>query len=428
MRKFWFNCLMVTVFTFVLMGALFELLQTKIFTAFDPIGQAIGDMELSDIAFSQIRDDNQPPDTNVVVVNIGYLSRGEIGKEISNIVKFKPKVIGFDILLSCVDCPEAHDTASNFSFSRAIEEAEANGVKVVMAHKLLQSRGLVDKLGDTDIQDSIEHTIPNLLRNSYEGFVNLETDAEHQEDLKTCRSFTTKLNVAGKDELAFAVRMAMCFDSLKTQKFLDRGNESEIINYRGNVVDFYGAAAYSGQYPLLDPDQALDPDQFDESMIKGKIVIFGFLGQNMFDTSWDDKFFTPINKKYAGKARPDMYGVVVHANEVSMILKEDYVDQMSTWQQVTIAIIVLLLTSALFFKIEEKLPIWYDILSLFIQVALFAIFSLIMILAFSWYSLKLNFTITLAAVALIGTCFELYNGGILRLYHVIASRFTKQAE
>jgi CHASE2 domain-containing sensor protein len=428
MIKFWFNCLMVTVFTFVLMGALYQLLQTNLFTAFDPIGQAIGDMELSDIAFSQIRDDNQPPDTNVVIVNIGYLSRGEIGKEISNILKFKPKVIGFDILLSCTDCPEALDTANNLPFTRAIMEAQASGVQVVMAHKLHQTTGLKGRLGDTEIQDSIEHTIPNLLLNSYEGFVNLETDAEHQEDLKACRSFSPKINIDGRDELAFAVRLAMCFDSLKAKKFLDRGKTSEIINYRGNVVDFHGAAAYSGQYPLLDPDQAMDTAQFDESMIRGKIVIFGFLGVNMFDTSWDDKFFTPINKKYAGKARPDMFGVVVHANEVSMILKEDYVDEMSIWEQISLAIIVLLLTSALFFKIEEKMPIWYDILSLVIQVALFAIFSLAMILAFSWYSVKLNFTLTLAAVALIGTCFELYNGGILRLYNVITSKFTKRTD
>jgi hypothetical protein len=74
------------------------------------------------------------------------------------------------------------------------------------------------------------------------------------------------------------------------------------------------------------------------------------------------------------------------------------------------------------------MPIWYDLLSLLIQVALVVIFSIVMILAFSYYSLKLNFTITLAAAALVGTCFELYNGGVLRLYHVISTKITKQAE
>lgn len=425
MRKFWFNCLMVTVFTFVLMGALYQLLQTNLFTAFDPIGQAIGDMELSDIAFSQIRDD-PPPDSNVVMVNIGEdLDRAGMGDEVRNIIKYKPKVIGFDILFS----DDGEDSLANISFAEAIKEAERLGVKVVMAHKLHQSKAVRDA-GDSEIQDSIEHTISLMKQNSHEGFVNLDTDAEHQEDLKACRRVNPKINVGGKDELAYSVRMAMLFDSVKTQKFLDRNNETEIINYRGNVVDFHGAGKYSGQYPLLDPVDALDTGYYKEyeDMLQGKVVLFGFLGRDMFDTSWDDKFFTPINMHYAGKARPDMYGVVVHANVVSMIIKEDYVDEMALWQQVVLAIFILLLTSALFFKIEEKLPIWYDILSLVIQVALFGMFSVIMVLAFSWYSIKLNFTLTLAAVALVGTCFELYNGGILRLYHVITSKFTKQSE
>ena len=422
MRKFWFNCLMVTVFTFAFMGILVIILDLKVFSAFDPIGQAIGDMELSDIAFSQIRSD-PPPDSNVVMINIGDLDRAGMGSEVRNIIKYRPKVIGFDILFS----DEGEDSLANISFGEAIKEAERLGVKVVMAHQLHQSDSL-QAVGDTEVQDSIEHTIPKIRQNSYEGFVNLDTDAEHQEDLKACRKLNPKISVGGKDQLAYSVRMAMLFDSAKTQRFLDRGKEKEIINYRGNVVDFHGASTYSGQYSLLDPNDALDTGYYKEyeDMLKGKVVLFGFLGSDMFDTSWDDKFFTPINKHYAGKARPDMYGVVVHANVVSMIIDEDYVNEMALWQQIVLAIIVLILTSALFFKIEEKMPIWYDILSLVIQVALFAIFSLIMILAFSWYSVKLNFTLTLAAVALIGTCFELYNGGILRLYEVITSKLTKK--
>jgi CHASE2 domain-containing sensor protein len=434
MRKFWFNCLMVTVFTFVLMGALAELLQLKIFSAFDPIGQAIGDMELSDIAFSQIREGEPTPDLDVTIVNIGFLSRGEIGDEIRNIVKYKPKVIGLDIIFSCpgtrdsINCPQAFNAENTFKFSSAIAEAEAQGVKVVMAEKLHQTKGLVEKYGDVALYDSIEHTDEELRLNSYEGYVNLDTDAGHQEDLKSCRRVNPSIEVAGQRHLAFSAKIAMLYDSMRATKFLARNKETEIINYRGNTPDLYGASTYSGRYQFLDVEQALDTNSFDPSMIKDKIVIFGFHGETLDDRSWEDKFFTPLNENYAGKTRPDMYGVVVHANVVSMILKEDFVNEMALWQQITLAILVLMLTSALFFKIEEKMPIWYDILSLIIQVAMFALFSLAMILVFSWYSVKLDFTLTLAAVALVGTCFELYNGGILRLYHVMRSKFTKPVE
>ena len=434
MGKFWLNCALVTVFTFVFMGALYEVLQSKIFNAFDPIGQAIGDMEISDIAFSQIREGEPTPDLDVTIVNIGFLDRGEIGDEIRNIVKYKPRVIGLDIIFSCpgtrdsINCPQAFNPINTFKFASAIMEAEAQGVKVVMAEKLHQSKRLVEQYGDVAIYDSIEHTDEELRLNSYEGFVNLDTDASHQEDLKSCRKVNPAIEVNGRRELAFSVKMAMAYDSIKTQRFLDRKNETEIINYRGNTPDFYGASTYSGRYQFLDAYQALDTTSFDPSIIKDKVVIFGFHGETLEDRSWEDKFFTPLNENYAGKTRPDMYGVVVHANIVSMILKEDYIDEMALWQQVVLAIIVLMLTIAVFFKIEEKMPIWYDLLSLVIQVVLLVLFSLVMILAFSYYSLKLDFTLTLAALAFVGTCFEIYNGGVLRIYHVITSRITKRKE
>ena len=423
MKRFWFNCSMVTIFTFALMGGLYEVLQLKMFSAFDPIGQAIGDMEISDIAFA-IRKE-PPPDEKVVLVNIGYLSRAEIAEEIRQVIKYKPKVIGFDILFS----DQGTDSLANISLGDAIKQAQSMGIKVVMAEKLWQSERLVREKGDTEEQDSIEHTIPEILQNSYEGYVNLDTDAEHQEDLKACRNVNPKVKVKDKYEVALEVMMAMCADSAKAKKFLDRNRYNEVINYRGNVVDIHKASdsTYRGKYAMLDPEQALDTGYYaeTESLIKDKIIVFGFLGEDMFDTSWDDKFFTPINVNYAGKTRPDMWGAVVHANVISMILNEDYVDTMPLWAQVMIAITVLMLTVALFFKIEEKLPIWYDLLSLVIQVVLVILISFIMIMAFSRFSLKLDFTLTLAAAALVGTCFELYNGGVLRLYHVITSRFTK---
>lgn len=429
MLKFWLHCVLVTVFTFLLMGALYQFSQLGIMQAFDPIGQAIGDVEISDIAFSQIREGEPKPDENVTIVNIGFLNRGEIGDQIRNIIKYKPKVIGLDIIFSCpvrdsINCPQAFDFENNYRFHSAIQEAEDNGIKVVMAQKLHQTKSLVDEFGDVAVYDSIEHSDDFLRLNSYEGFVNLDTDATHQEDLKLCRQFNPMIMVNNEPEYAFAVKMAMLYDSVKAQKVIQRGNEKEVINYRGNTPDFYGATAgtYSGRYQFLDSYQALDSTSFTEDMIKDKVVIFGFHGENISDRSWEDKFFTPLNVNYAGRSRPDMYGVVVHANAVSMILNEDYVDVMPAWQSILIAILVVIFTSALFFKIEEKLPIWYDILSLVVQIIIFIIFSIVMLLAFSYYSIKMDFSLTLAAAALVGTCFEIYYGGIMRLFEYLQNR------
>ncbi|MCK6616541.1 MAG: CHASE2 domain-containing protein [Cyclobacteriaceae bacterium] len=424
MRKFWLDCFAGSAFVFMVLGGLYGITQLRVFDAFDPLGQALGDMELTDIAFSQIRED-PPMDTNIVIVNIGYLSRPEIGQQILNLSQYKPKVIGLDIIYSCdwlqdsTICPQAYDTVGNKYFAEAIRQAE----NVVMVSRLDQTKKLRAQFGDIDLYDSIEHTYPTLMPGAYEGYANLETEAAHQEDLKVCRRFNPQMMVNGKRELAFSVQIAKLYDSAKVERFLARNNYLEVINYKGNIVDWHGASNYAGRYIVLDWDQALDTTQFVGEMIKDKIVILGFLGGDLTDTSWDDKFFTPLNKKYAGKARPDMYGVVVHANIVSMILEEDYIEVLATWQEIAIAIIVCFLNVALFLVITEKIPDWFDGISVAVQLLQIVLFSFLMIEFFNWYNFKFNVTWTLAVVAVVGTSFELYNGVFRKLTEYLKNRF-----
>jgi CHASE2 domain-containing sensor protein len=254
----------------------------------------------------------------------------------------------------------------------------------------------------------LEHSDPELRINAHEGFVNLVTNAEHQEDLKICREFNPYKMINDEKELAFSVMTAKLYDSVKTQKFLDRQKETEIINYRGNIVDWHGAGTYPGRYIVLDWEQALDTATFATGMIKDKIVLMGFLGRDLRDTSWDDKFFTPLNKKFAGRARPDMYGVVVHANIISMIMNEDYVEQLEEWHKYAFAILICFLNVALFWYIFFKLPVLFDTVSISLQLVQLAAFGLLIPYVFYWYHLKLDITIGLAILALAGPCFEIY--------------------
>lgn len=425
---FWGECIIITVFTYAMLAGLYGILTLNALNAFDPIGQGIGQIRMTDIAFSRFRAVDPEPDQNITIVNIGKISRGEIGNQIRSISQFNPKIIALDIIFSCevkdsVNCPEAYDVLGNMNFYSAIVGAENKGIKVVMAEKLHQSKALLAKYDDIDEYDSIEHTDELLLGNSYEGFVNLPTDATHQEDLKECREINPAISVNGKQELAFSVMIANLFDSVKTKKFLARGNKTEVINYRGNTPDPWGASTYSGRYQFLDVEDALDTNRFARELVEGKIVLLGFHGENAYDKSWEDKFFTPLNKEYAGRGRPDMYGVVVHANAISMILKEDYIDLIPDWLSVLFSFIILIITSALFLKIEINLPMWYDLISLGIQLVLFVLLSALMLIVFSYYNLELDLSLTLGAVALSGTAFELYFGGVRRLYEYLKEKF-----
>ncbi len=428
-KSFWLDVVVATTFTFLLMWGIFQLTQLKVLNAFDSIGNALGDVELTDYVFNNMRDDPEL-DTNIVVINIGRLSRRQIAQQIEIISQYQPKVIGIDAFFHCNGlpydtfyCPPLRDPVGNAMLGQAIKKAG----NVVMVSKLLQSSSLAAS-DIEDVYDSLQVSDPIYRDSAFaEGFASLETDAEVQEDVKTCRTFNPSMMVNGKRELAFSVQMAMLYDSVKTKEFLARDNFSEIINYRGNMADFHNQSNFKLAFYAIDVEQVFEGG-FLPGMIKDKIVIFGFLGQQFGDPSWEDKFYTPLNLTMAGKANPDMFGPIIHANIISMILHKDYINRMAEWQEIAMAIVLCLLNVALFSLIHIKLPDWYDGITKLIQLIEILLFVLIMVTVFSYYDFKLEITLSLAAIALAGDSYEIYvgvvknlvnrikNGGLKRLF------------
>lgn len=426
MRKFFIDCTMATLFVFVTLAGIVKITDLKIFSAFDPLGQALSDMELTDIAFSQLRND-PTIDTNIVIVNIGALPRRGVAEQIRILNKYKPKVIGMDSFFDCplglrdtINCPPMADVMGNVMLANAIDEAE----NFVLVTRVTQTDSLYNT-GIVDMYDSLERTDEDIRGKALEGYANLPTDADNQESFKACRTFIPRIKVGNDTLHAFAVEVASVFAPDKTQRFLNRGNEEEVINYRGNILDMYGASSFAGRYFALDWYQVLN-EEFLPTLITDKIVLMGYMGDDFSDTSWDDKFFTPLNKQYAGKANPDMYGLVVHANIISMILAEDYIEEMAEWQEWAIAIVVCFLNVALFWWIYKYSPDWFDGVSVLLQLLQIILLSFLMIYFFNWYSFKLNLTSTLAALALVGTCFEIYQSVILKLFNWLRDRLTKR--
>ncbi len=428
MRKFWIDCTMTTLFVFFTLGGIVKITDLKIFSAFDPLGQALGDMELTDIAFSQLRSD-PAIDTNIIVVNIGALPRRGVAEQIRILNKYKPKIIGIDSFFDCpgglrdsINCPPMADVMGNVMLANAIAEAQS----IVLVTRVTQTDSLFNT-GVVDQYDSLERTDEDIRGNAYEGYANLPTDADNQESFKACRTFIPRLLVAHDTLNAFGVEVARHFDPEKTKRFLARGNEEEVINFRGNILDLYGASSFAGRYFALDWYQILN-EEFLPSLITDKIVLMGYMGDDFSDTSWDDKFFTPLNRQYAGKANPDMYGLVVHANIISMILAEDYIEVMAAWQEMSIAIIVCFLNVALFWFIYKYSPDWFDGVSVILQLIQIVLLSFLMIYFFNWYSFKLNLTATLGTLALVGTCFEIYQSALLKIFLWAKARLTKRKQ
>lgn len=420
MKKLALKCLTITVFVFLMMWGLSKVTKLNMFNAFDPISQALSDFELTDYAFSNLRPDPEV-DQRIVLVNLAP-NRALIAQQIMKISQHKPKVIGIDSFFNCegglydtLNCPQLLDTLGNLMLSNAIQEAG----NVVLVSKLMQTKALASQ-GDIELYDSIEYSDDMFKDYAYNAFASLPTNASYQEDVKLCRSLFPRMMVNGKEELAFSVQIAKLYDSVKAQKFLDRNKKEEIINFRGNVElqDFRLSSIQSTdisttRYPIMfyaiDWDKLLQ-DEYIKDIFEGSIVMVGIMGDYFGDTSWEDKFFTPLNRKVAGRANPDMFGLVVHANAVAMILNEDYIDELAEWQLNAIAFLICYFTVMLFIIIDSKLPLWFDALSVLIQVILIVAASSMMVYLFSFSSIKLDLSLTLAASALVGPSYDIYKG------------------
>jgi CHASE2 domain-containing sensor protein len=415
----WLDSLFATIFIYIFMFLISNISAFKIFDAFDSIGQALQDMEMTDIAFSQLREP-LPPDTSIVIVNFGPLGRAGIAAQLRIIDKYNPKVIGIDSFFKGYGNGTAEDTLNTMNLIDALDNIQS---QLVMVAKVEQSDSLAAVSAGEEIYDILYLSDSMFTKNATFGLANLDTEAEFQDDVKICRKFPPQRGIVGADEkyIAFSAKMAQLFDSTSTKPLLKRDKDFEIINYRGDFVNFYEEDKFATRFYALDYDQVINED-FVPELIKDKIILLGYTGEYFGASEWEDRFYTPLNSKIAGRANPDMFGPVIHANIVSMILNRDYVDTFSEMTENIIGLILCYLNVLLFSLIYRNMGAWYDGVTKLIQVFEVLLILFLIIYVFSWRSFKLELTVGLFAVALAGDLLEVYYGVIRNTVLKISDR------
>ena len=417
--KFWVHSVLATAFIFGFMALAGQMF--AIFDFLDPIGDALKGYEMTDQVFSNDQWREVPPaEEDIVIINMGLESRGVTAEQINIINSFGPKVIGLDAIFRN---PKA-DTLGDMMLADAL----ANSPNIVMYAKLLDN-------GDDFIWQDAEYSNLMFTQDHKTASVNLpiENVGGEQWQFKTCRTFFPSEMLRDPETgeidtvLAFGVELAMAFNPEITKKFLARNVEEEIINYTGNVVD-YGLTRLGTRFYALDWWQVLDTMQYTPDLLKDKIVIMGFLGRDFDDKrTTEDKYFTPLNTNYTGRASPDMFGVVIHANIVSMILNEQYLGQMSEAQGLWLSILVCFLNVVLFSIIYYKMDKWYDGVTKLLQLIQALIYTFIIILVFHYFNFKLNLTMTIIAVLFAGDSLEVYYGVIVNAWEKVEKKWLTKA-
>jgi len=415
-KAYWIKSFLATIFIFLFMGFAGQFL--AIFDFLDPIGEALEGYEITDQVFSNPTWREVPAaEEDIVIVNIGMLPRRGIAEQINIINSFGPKVIGLDANFRTLK----PDTLGDMMLADAL----ANTPNIVMYEKL------IDPNDEGIWQDNI---LPNpiFVQDHPTASVNLiiEDAGAQQYNFKTCRSFFPReyLNNPVTNEidtvLGFGVALANYLKPENVEALFARQNEEELINYKGNVIDF-GRTRLGTRFYALDVYDVLDT-MFTPDLIKDKIILMGFLGADFGDSrSFEDKYFTPLNKVQAGRANPDMFGVVVHANIISMILQNDYLDNMTDYSSYVLAFIICFLNVLLFTIIYTKWSKWYDGVTKLIQLLQVMVFVFAIILSFHLYNFKLNLTFAIIAVLLAGDVLEVFYGFVVNAYCWILSKLKK---
>tara|TARA_Y100000034_G_scaffold137034_1_gene218962 strand:- start:16413 stop:17588 length:1176 start_codon:yes stop_codon:yes gene_type:complete len=308
------QCLVLSSFITYLLS--FAVINTEFFNPFVKIVQ---DFSYLDVYHSERMSENQF-NPEVIIVNIEHRDRKEIAQLLEKVQSGSPKVIGIDILFT----------------SEKDSTIDAQLSKELKANNVVQGFILRE---DSIIQNHSK------FRNSNQGFVMFNFNPNE----RVIRNFNGYYEVDGIQYTSFATQISMLamgeteWNSLEYDEAL-KGETP--LSYQGDMDSFLSF----GYEEFLNTE--------DLSFIKNRIFLLGYLGDptgNPYDI--EDKHFTPLNKVVAGKSAPDMFGVVIHANIISMLLKKDFMFRVSKVWEGIIALVLNYFLIMYFMYIDKKYKI-----------------------------------------------------------------------
>lgn len=374
MRKYLFgkDIFFATVFTFLVIGLLgLSVINTSVF---NPFVKAFKDFDFLNIYYSKIRNNQGTLDTNIVVVNIGHLKRDSLGLMIDKINKQDPKVIGFDVFLK-----QNKDKIGDSILRNAL----MNSKNLVVAGDI-GSSGLNGYFG--------EHM---------SGYININGENSSS----TARTFCPFTKNDSKTDTSFTSKILSVASPELFKKLSEREENIETIHYRGSFEKF----------KTLSPSEIFDTSN-DLSILKNKIVLLGYCGSaNGEITDIEDAHFTPVNQSITGRSYPDMYGVYIHANILSMMLNNDYVDELPKILAWVLGFILCFIHMAVFVYFYKERHKWFHLMGKSLQLITSILLLWIEFLIYQYFNFKVDMLPAIATVLLAVDIIYFYEGLVVFL-------------
>ncbi len=324
---------------------------------------------------------NTKRDDSIILVEIG-VSRSAITDQVNLIEKYGPSVIGIDAVFD-----KEGNLLENAEFVRTIDQYK---------NIVFGKRYSIDSLTQQ----------PVFIGNFFEkgsrvypfGYINFLGN-----QFSVIRNYPPFLRTADSLYPSFTSAIIAKFSPGKFEKLKERKRQAEIINYQGNIENYNSLTA--AQLNYFDSTGQLT------SLLSGKIVLMGYFVKNP-PLVLEDLHFSPLNEQMAGKSFPDMYGVVIHANILSMIISGCYAKEASVFISYLLA--GLIITFFLYYIISKHKQGRHPSHGKFllVQFLLIVVILYVFLMVFNWFLIKIPLLPIMIALVL---CLELFG-----LYKIIA--------
>lgn len=263
----------------------------------NPVKQQVADFDIYDVYYSGKSGNNYTRDSNIVIIQIAD-KRADIAAQISKISSLEPAIIGIDVTFA-----PRNDSIGNPLLLEALKLAP----NTICSYQVLHQPG-------HDALTISASQVPQQKLASDGGYINFIGQR-----YSVVRYYSPFINVDGQSRMAFSSKIIERYSPPAFESLKKRDKEIEIINYERTIDNYhhYTREELNREYNQL------------KNIVKGKIVLLGFFSKS--PVILEDLKFTPLNEVVAGKSDPDTYGVVVHANILSMILSGNYASLMPEW-------------------------------------------------------------------------------------------------
>ncbi|HEY0749913.1 MAG TPA: CHASE2 domain-containing protein [Chitinophagaceae bacterium] len=361
---------MINLFSFAFIGILAIVVFN--FSLFNPLKIALKDFSLTDFYYQKLANKNKQYPDSLIIVNVEDRERGEIAFLLQRIQQGNPKVVGMDIIFR-----ERKDSIGDDLLKQQL--VASNLVLPYVANFKGEGEAVYN------------HTF---FGSKSESFVNLVGD---DREFSTIRSY----HPFYKEQAAFTSAIIHKYNPELEKYLLERNDKRTEIRYWGNIQNF--------KYYTF--DEVMDPS-FDPASFKNRIVLMGYagIGANPNHNLDEDRFFTPLNPKMTGRSHPDMYGMIIHANILRMVIDKDFVKEIPTILNWIIAFLLNWLMIPLFAKWYLNKPMWFHFLTKVVQLVFAMLFAFLAIQLYAMFNIKLESAAILVAVLLLSDVIYFYDG------------------